>query len=202
MASATDMSLSCQRRRVLCRWLLGIVQPNCPSRIDKSLSSTAQVADEKICFIQLIQVWPKPLHSISVSMAWCSILSKAFPKSSFNITISFFEWWQRCKYSKDQAMQSWMVLVLMKSYWFLCTNGRITVGSLFARSFVISLIEPFSKEIGLKSPTCWAPSILGISVMYESFMLCRQTELSWKAKHSAMSLWSSTQLLSDLCALQ
>jgi len=58
----------------------------------------------------------KPLCAITSKITLCSILSKAFSKSSFRTIISFFEWWHRWRYSNDHAMQSWMVLVLMKPY--------------------------------------------------------------------------------------
>jgi len=38
-------------------------------------------------------------------------------------------------------------------------------------------MEQLSREMGLKSPTFWAPSILGIRVMKVSLMLWRQTKL-------------------------
>jgi hypothetical protein len=43
-------------------------------------------------------------------------------------------------------------------------------------------MEQSNKEIGLKSLTRRAPSVLGIKVMKESFILFKQTALSWKAK--------------------
>jgi hypothetical protein len=39
-------------------------------------------------------------------IAACSNLSKAFSKSSFRMTISFLDLWQREMYSKAQAKQS------------------------------------------------------------------------------------------------
>ena len=148
-------------------------------------NNTAEVPDLRIDSIHDLHFNPKPLWAKTSKITLCSILSNAFSKSNFRTTISFLEWWHKWRYSKDQARQSWIVLVLMKPYWFWCTSWRITLCSLFANSFVINLIEQFSKEIGLKSPTCYAPSILGIRVINESFMLWRQTKFSWKSVQRA-----------------
>lgn len=66
---------------------------------------------------------------------------------------SFLEWWHRWRYSKAQAKQSWMVLLLMKPYWFPWMRGMISFCSWLARSLVINFIELLSKEMGLKSET-------------------------------------------------
>ena len=148
-----------------------------------SFSNTAEDPKERMLWIHARYLSRNPNFCNINRIAGCSTVSNAFSKSSFKTIARRREWWHWCLYSKLHTRQSWIERDLMKPYWFWCTNWRITVYSLFARSFVISLIEQFSRDIGLKSPTCWAPSILGISVMYESFMLWRQTELSWKAKH-------------------
>jgi hypothetical protein len=48
---------------------------------------------------------------------------------------------------------------------------------------VISLIDEFSKEIGLKSENFEGLSILGTKVIYELFMLLRQIVLLLKPSH-------------------
>jgi hypothetical protein len=57
-------------------------------------------------------------------IAWCSILSKAFSKSSLMITTSFLVDLHRWMYSNAQARQSCMVLVFMKPYWLAWTKCR------------------------------------------------------------------------------
>jgi hypothetical protein len=56
--------------------------------------------------------------------------------------------------------------------------------NLLARTLVISFTEEFRREIGLKSLTLMGPSILGIKVMKEPLILCKQTFPSQKAAHS------------------
>jgi hypothetical protein len=53
----------------------------------------------------------------------------------------------------------------------------ITDCNLFANSFVTSLIDELSNEIGLKSLTFFGLSTLGTSTIYESLMLCRHIVL-------------------------
>jgi hypothetical protein len=55
---------------------------------------------------------------------------------------------------------------------------------MLARTLVISFTEEFRREIGLKSLTLMGPSILGIKVMKEPLILCKQTFPSQKAAHS------------------
>jgi hypothetical protein len=50
----------------------------------------------------------------------------------------------------------------------------ITCWSLSAKIFVMSLMEEFRREIGLKSPTKRGHSFLGIKVIKEELMLLRQ----------------------------
>jgi hypothetical protein len=57
--------------------------------------------------------------------------------------------------------------------------------NLLAKSFVIILTDIFSSDIGLKSETLVGPSILGIRVIYEPLMLCKQTSPVKKAWHKA-----------------
>ena len=124
---------------------------------------------------------PKPILFIISNMAPCSILSKAFSKSSLRIIISLFEVWQRCKFSKDHARQSWVVLVLIKPYWLTWTNLVIRGCNLLARSLVMILTEELSSEISLKSFILVGPSIFGTRVIKEPFMLLRQICPWWKA---------------------
>jgi hypothetical protein len=109
---------------------------------------TEEIPKLKMHFIHLSQRTPKPLAFIKASIVSCSILSKAFSKSNFRMTISFLDWWQSCRYSRVQVEQSWLVLVLIKPCWFLWMI-LITFFLLFARNFVRNLMEQFSKEIGL-----------------------------------------------------
>jgi hypothetical protein len=113
------------------------------------LSNTLEDLVERMLLIQEIQVCPKPLASNNFRMVECSILSKAFSKSSFSVTISFLDWWHRCRYSNAQAKQSWMVLCLRNPYWFLWMREVIMVYSLLAKSVVIIFMEALSNEIGL-----------------------------------------------------
>ena len=113
------------------------------------LSSTEEVPVLRIFLIQFVHFSPKPLALRSWIMASCSTLSKAFSKSSFRITNSFFDLWHKWRYSKAQARQSWIVLVLMKPYWFLCMSCLIFFCSLLANTLVISLREVLRREIGL-----------------------------------------------------
>lgn len=78
---------------------------------------------------------------ISSMDSWL-ILSKAFSKFNLRITISFLHWWHRGSYSKVQAIQSCIVVVLMKPYWFLW-NDLI---KLYCKSYTtieISIISGF-----------------------------------------------------------
>ena len=70
----------------------------------------------KILSTQLTHLLEKPLCLRTCKITWCSMLSKAFSKSSFKMTISFLEWWQRWK-NYAQSRQYWMVLSLMKPYY-------------------------------------------------------------------------------------
>jgi hypothetical protein len=49
-------------------------------------------------------------------------VSKAFSKSNYRMMASFLDYWHSWICSKLQAKQSWIVLVLIKPYWFLCTR--------------------------------------------------------------------------------
>ena len=105
-----------------------------------SLRSTIEVAIERISLIY--PAYPFLTNAPSFKnrrIAWCSTLSKAFSKSSFKMTIPFLEWWHKCKYSKAQSTQSWIVLDLLNPHWFLCINFIISLYNLIASNFVISL---------------------------------------------------------------
>lgn len=91
----------------------------------------------------------QPLWRRMSTIASCSNLSKAFSKSSFNITIFFLAFLQRNKYSKEHAKQSWMDLSLIETYWFLWTSLVMTRCMGFARSFANILTLVFSRDIGL-----------------------------------------------------
>lgn len=105
------------------------------------LRRTEEVPDSRRLLIQLIHFWENPLCCRVSKMNWCPILSKAFSKSSFKMTISFLEWWQRCRNWKAQPKQSWIVLPLINPYWLVWTNWRITNWSLVDSSLVIVFRE-------------------------------------------------------------
>jgi hypothetical protein len=67
----------------------------------------------------------------------CSNLSKAFSKSSFRITISFFDWWQRWRNWNVQARQSWIVLPLIKPSWEELCNTLQRIVQQWDRSVII-----------------------------------------------------------------
>lgn len=58
---------------------------------------TEEVPDLSMTLTHSIHLLGKALNFIMSKIAWCSSLSKAFSKSNFKMTISFFEWWQMCK---------------------------------------------------------------------------------------------------------
>ena len=90
----------------------------------------------RMALIQEIHLLPKPLASMILRIASCSILSKAFSKSSFRMTSSFFDLWQMWRYSRAQARQSFIVLDLIKPYWFWWIKPLILDCNLLVRSFV------------------------------------------------------------------
>ena len=112
------------------------------------LRRTEEVVVERMFLIHVIHLFPKLIASWIVVIALCSTLSNAFSKSSFTMT-TFLDWWQRCIYSKAQARQSWMVLVLINPYWFLWIKGIMILCNLLARIFVSSFMQVFKSEIGL-----------------------------------------------------
>jgi len=59
------------------------------------LSRIEDLPEVRIFSIQFIHFAGKPLCFMTWRLTWCSTLSKAFSKSSFRITISFLECWQR-----------------------------------------------------------------------------------------------------------
>jgi len=112
------------------------------------LSNTAdQVPEFRMFFIQFIHMLGKPKWFLISKIAWCSTVSNAFSKSSLSIMTSLLNWWHWWMYSKLHAKQSWMVLVLMKKYWFLCTSLIITICNMSARILVSNLRLMFIKEI-------------------------------------------------------
>ena len=131
---------------------------------------TEDVPYLKIEFIQFYHVLPNPLTFISCSIASCSIPPNTFSKSNFKITISFFDCQQRRRYSIDHAKQSFIVLVLIKSYWLLWIKFLITLRNRFASSFMISFIEQIGREIGLKSAMENANTLVRIFVEVYSFI--------------------------------
>ena len=149
------------------------------------LRSTEEVPEFSMSWIHPTHLVPKPLCRRIWSIAGCSIMSKAFSKSSLRMINFFLEVLQMCKYSKAQTRQSWIVLVLIKPYWFLCTNLMMTFCNLSARILVISLMEQFKSEMGLNSPTKIGQSFLGIKVMYDPLMLWRHISLSKKPAHNS-----------------
>jgi hypothetical protein len=80
------------------------------------LTNTEEVPVSSIIFTQKMNFSGNPMALKTSFIASCSIESKAFSKSSLRIIVGFLDalhWWI---YSKDQAMQSWIVLPLMKPY--------------------------------------------------------------------------------------
>jgi hypothetical protein len=133
--------------------------------LGEPFNKTKDVPELKISFIHDSPLSPKPFLLMISSIAPCSILSKAFSKSSLRIISSFLDVWHRCRYSKDQAKQSWMVLVLINPYWLRWTNFVMRGYSLLARSFVMTLIEELSSETGLNSFILVGPSTFGTRVI-------------------------------------
>jgi hypothetical protein len=60
-------------------------------------NNTSDVVVAKISLIQFVHLSGNPLCRKICRITWSSILSKAFPKSSFKITISFFLTCDRCE---------------------------------------------------------------------------------------------------------
>jgi hypothetical protein len=110
---------------------------------------TVVEAELRILVTQWIQLAGRPRLDMTWMIAWCSTKSKAFSKSSFKIMISLLDWWHWWRYSKHQARQSWMVLDLMKPYWFLWTKLIISAYNLSAIILVTSLGARFMREMGL-----------------------------------------------------
>jgi hypothetical protein len=112
-------------------------------------SRTVVDLEFRILSIELIQISGRPSWAIINKITWCSTRSKAFSKSNYRIIAFLLEWWHWWMYSKHQTRQSWIVLVQMKPYWFLCTRLLISLCNLSARILIISLGEIFIKEMGL-----------------------------------------------------
>lgn len=93
--------------------------------------------------------WRKPKSVDHVKDSIMLNRIKSFLKTSFKITISFFKWWHWWMNSHTQARQSWIVLFLMKLYWFLCTILRITSCNIFTSSLVMSLMIELRREIDI-----------------------------------------------------
>ena len=145
---------------------------------------TAEVPVLKICCIHCSHFSGKHFALIICNISWCSTLSNAFSKSSFQITSSFFDWWHMWRYSRAHARQSCIALCLIKPYWFLCIKeGKISC-NLLARTLVMILIELLKRDMGLKSETFSGSSFLGMRAMYEPLMLCRQICPLWKSSKS------------------
>src|ERR1041385_7905180 len=65
------------------------------------------------CCTQILHFNGKPLCFKISRMASCSIESKAFSKSILSRIRGLLDWWHWCRYSKAQAIQSWIDLSLM-----------------------------------------------------------------------------------------
>lgn len=128
-------------------------------------SRTDDVPVWRMDFIQEVHLLPKPLCFIIFRIASCSILSSAFSKSNFRITISLLDDLQIWRYSNAQARQSWIVVDLMNPYWFLWISLMITCCNLWANSLVSSFMVELRRDIGLKSPTRVGYSFFGTRVM-------------------------------------
>lgn len=112
-------------------------------------NNTPNVPELIIILIHFNHLGLNPLcHSMSMITS-CSILSNAFSKSSFKITISFLICLHRNRYSKAHSKQSWMDISLIKTYWFLWISLVMDPCRWFARSLVSTLTLVFSKDIGL-----------------------------------------------------
>ena len=111
-------------------------------------NKTAKVPEPKMSFM-CSHFCGNPLNSITLIMNSCSILSKAFSKSNFKMIRSLLEWWHMCTYSRAQATQSWIVLLLINPYWFLWISEGKKTYNLLATILVIILTEQMSSEIGL-----------------------------------------------------
>ena len=96
-----------------------------------------EVLELRILLIQPTHLSQKPLNLRICRIAWCSTLSKAFSKSSFKMTISFLEWWQRWRNWNVQARQSWIVLLFIKPYWLMWISLRMTDWSMMERILVM-----------------------------------------------------------------
>jgi hypothetical protein len=113
------------------------------------LSRTAVQAEFRMLVTHRIQLSGKPRLDMICNITWCSTKSNAFSKSSFRMVASLLDWWHWWMYSKHQAKQSWIVLDLIKPYWFLWINPIISVCSLSARILVTNFGATFISEIGL-----------------------------------------------------
>ena len=133
----------------------------------------AEVPVSKILLTQLHQVDVKPRWCSMHKMVLCSIVSKAFSKSSLRMIISCLEYWHWWMYSNDQARQSCIVLFFMNPYWFWWTRGIITLCSRSDMILVNSFKTEFRREMGLKSLTELGLLHLGIRVMNELLMAFR-----------------------------
>jgi hypothetical protein len=54
-------------------------------------------------------------------------------------------------YSNVQARQPWIVLVLIKPYWFRCISGMMACCSLDPSNFVTIFVTQLTSDIGMKS---------------------------------------------------
>jgi hypothetical protein len=137
----------------------------------------------KIFEVQFSQFSLKPRCFIMRRIVECSMVSKSLVKSSLMVRISCLDCWQWWMYSKAHARQSWIVLVLMKPYWFWWTRGMITYCSLSLNSLVIILTMQLIREMGLKSLTPMGEFTFGTIVMKELLIAWMSSTPLKKSKH-------------------
>lgn len=113
----------------------------CP---ETPLRRIQEITEVIILLSQSHQVAEKPILSIVPYIVLCSIVSKAFSKSSFRITISFF-----IAGIRECAQRPKQGRLLIKPYWFLWMRGIIAACSVSARIFVMSLRTELRSERGL-----------------------------------------------------
>jgi hypothetical protein len=100
-------------------------------------NNTAECPELRMLWIHPIHYSENPLCLITSKITWCSSLSKAFSISNLRTITFFLDLWHKCRNWNAHARQSWMVLPLMKPYWFWCTSCRISDCKLVDRSFVM-----------------------------------------------------------------
>lgn len=69
---------------------------------------------------------------------------------------SFSDWWHKCTYSKDQLRD---LELSKKPYWFL--RVMVSFCNMFAKNYMMRIIQLLTREIGLRSATLDGPSFLG-----------------------------------------